>query len=156
MSPTAPTLYILCGLPGSGKTTEATQIVESTQAIRLSADDWMTQLGLSLWEEGIRDRIEQLQWTLGAELLARGVSVVVEWGTWGRAERDRLRTEARALGARAELRFLDADDEELWRRVHERGLEDPPLRREDITAYRAQLEAPTAAERALYDEPGAG
>ncbi|APX33464.1 hypothetical protein BH708_12885 [Brachybacterium sp. P6-10-X1] len=151
-----PTLTILCGLPGSGKTTAADRIIEATGASRLSADDWMARLGSSPWDEGLRDRIEQRQWQIGQELLAQGMSVVVEWGTWGRAERERLRVEARALGARVALRFLDADDDELLRRITSRGAEDPPITREQIRSYRALLQAPTADELALYDEPVIG
>nr|WP_281065062.1 AAA family ATPase [Brachybacterium sacelli] len=147
-----PTLTILCGLPGSGKTTEADRIVEATGAFRLSPDDWLELLDVSLWQEELRDRIEQLQWQIGRELLAQGVSVVVEWGTWGREERDQLRTEARALGARVALRFLDADDEELLRRASARRREEPPMLREHFTEYRTKLQVPTAEELALYDQ----
>lgn len=149
------TLTIVCGLPGSGKTTAADRIIEATGAARLSADDWMTRLSSSLWEEGLRDRIEHLQWQIGRELLAQGVSVVIEWGTWGREERDRLREAARALGARAELLALDAPDEELWRRISARGAEDPPISPEQIASYRAAFHAPTPDELALFDAPQA-
>lgn len=151
--PHLPTLTIVCGLPGSGKTTAADRIVEATGAARLSPDDWMARLGSSLWEEGLRERIEQLQWRIGQELLQENVDVVVEWGTWGRAERDRLREGARGLGARVELLVLDADDEELWRRISARAAEDPPITREHLAACRAAFEAPTADELALYDAP---
>lgn len=151
--PPRPTLTIVCGLPGSGKTTAADRIVEATGAARLSADDWMTRLGSSLWDEGLRERIEQLQWRIGQELLQERVDVVIEWGTWGREERDRLREGARALGARVELLVLDADDDELWRRISARAAEDPPITREHLVAYRAAFEVPTADELALYDAP---
>lgn len=152
-APSQPTLTIVCGLPGSGKTTAAERIAEATGAARLSPDDWMTRTGSSLWEEGLRDRIEHLQWRIGQELLEERVDVVIEWGTWGRDERDSLREEARALGARVELHVLDADDEELWRRLHARGAEDPPLTREHLTSHRAAFERPTPEELALFDPP---
>lgn len=113
----------------------------------------MARLGSSQWDEGLRERIEQLQWQIGQELLQENVDVVIEWGTWGREERDRLREGARALGARVELLVLDADDEELWRRISARAAEDPPITREHLAAYRAAFEVPTADELALYDAP---
>lgn len=149
--PAAPTLTILCGLPGSGKTTAADRLVRSTGAARLSPDDWMMRLGSSLWDGILRERIEQLQWQIGQELLQSAVDVVIEWGTWGRQERDRLREDARALGARVELLVLDADDEELWRRLSARGAEDPPITLEQVAAYRESFQAPTAEELALFD-----
>jgi len=90
-------LIIVCGLPGAGKTTLAKSLEQSLQAIRFSADEWMEALSLDLYNEESRGKIEALQWTLGKELLARGLIVIVEWGTWGRSERDQLRLEARAL-----------------------------------------------------------
>jgi predicted kinase len=35
-------LIVLCGLPGSGKTTIARQLVDDLDAIRLCSDEWMT------------------------------------------------------------------------------------------------------------------
>jgi len=40
--------------------------------VRLSADEWMDALGLNLWDEARRAKIEALQWKIGQQLLARG------------------------------------------------------------------------------------
>jgi predicted kinase len=90
-----PRLVIVCGLPGSGKTSHAKQVEQQLCAVRLCPDEWMTALHINLWDSEARDRIEQLQWKFAQELLARGQSVVIEWGTWARAERDVLRMGAR-------------------------------------------------------------
>ena len=42
-------MIIVCGLPGSGKTTRAKALEREHGAVRLSADDWMDDLGLNLW-----------------------------------------------------------------------------------------------------------
>ena len=42
------TLYLVCGLPGAGKTTRARQIVERVNAVHLNPDDWIVELGVSL------------------------------------------------------------------------------------------------------------
>lgn len=68
-------------------------------AIRLSPDEWMEALHINVWDEESRTRIEALQWQLARELLRLGQSVIIEWGTWARDERDVLRDGARALGA---------------------------------------------------------
>ena len=98
-------LIIVCGLPGAGKTTHAKALEQSLGAVRLCADDWMDALGFNLWNESARAKVEALQWTLGRRLLTIGQSIVIEWGTWARSERDALREEARALGAAVELHF---------------------------------------------------
>ena len=101
-----PRLIIVCGLPGSGKTTHAKLLESGLRAIRFCADEWMDALSLDLYDEGRREKIEALQWRLGRNLLARGLTIIIEWGTWGRSERDTLRLGARAVGAAVELHYL--------------------------------------------------
>lgn len=120
----------------------------------MSADAWMTALDINLWEADVRSRVEALQWSVAKDLLVAGMTVIIEWGTWARTERDQLRSEARALGAAVELRFLDASDDELWRRIHARDAEDPPVTRHDVAEWRTYLDRPTDAELALFDTPG--
>ena len=118
----------------------------------------MATLGINLWDSDVRGRIESLQWELAKDLLKLGQSVVIEWGTWARSERDSLRSGARALGARVELHFLDEPLEVLMERVRSRGRESPPIRLEQIESWSAQFERPCLEEMALFDpasiEPG--
>jgi predicted kinase len=144
-------LVIVCGLPGSGKTTTAVDIAARRSGVRMSPDDWMTALGLSLWDAAMRDRIEALQWSMTQDLLRAGATVVVEWGSWARAERDVLRLRARELGAEVELWFLDVTPDELWRRIRARGMEDPPVQHRDVVDWSRVFEPPDPAELLLYD-----
>ncbi len=146
-----PKLIIVCGLPGAGKTTHAKQLEESLGAVRFCPDEWMEALSLSLHDEERRAQIEALQWTQAQRLLALGQTVIVEWGTWGRAERDALRLGARALSAVVELHYLSAPIDVLFERVQRRGMEDPPLTREDLVRSAAIFQTPTAEETALFD-----
>lgn len=145
------TLVIVCGLPGSGKTTHARSLEEEMPAVRFCPDEWMDALRISLRDEARRDDIEQLQWTLARRLLALGQSVLIEWGTWGRGERDRLRREARALGARVELHYLTAPTDVLFDRVQRRGMEEVPITREEAEAWEALIEIPAKDEMMLFD-----
>jgi predicted kinase len=114
-------------------------------------DEWMQKLGVNLWDGTIRAGVEAIQWELSQDLLARGATVIIEWGTWARAEREVLRERARELGARAELWYLAVDIEELWRRVGSRQMEDPPIGRQDLEAWFSQIQVPTDEEVALFD-----
>ena len=67
-----PILHLICGLPGSGKTTLARQLENQGKGLRLSPDEWMSTLGFQLYDEGGRARVEQLQWRLAQRLLAAG------------------------------------------------------------------------------------
>lgn len=108
----------------------------------MSPDDWMISAGIDLWDEEARASIEELQRSLAMSLLERGRSVIIEWGTWGRSERDALRNAARELGAGVELHFLDEPIEVLWKRIETRGLEAasraPTL--SDVKAWSARFE----------------
>jgi len=72
-SGTGPRLIIVCGLPGSGKTTHAKLLEARLGAIRFSPDEWMDALSLDLYDEKWRTKVEALQWKFGQELL-RAVS----------------------------------------------------------------------------------
>lgn len=144
-------LIIVCGLPGSGKTTYAQQLEANLEAIRLCADEWMGTLEIDLWDEPSRGKIEALQWQFGQKLLALGLTVVIEWGTWGKSERDALRHRARELGALVELHYLSVPVNELFDRVQRRGLEKPPIKREQLLQWAGAFQIPTAEEQALFD-----
>jgi len=146
-------LIIICGLPGAGKTTLARRLQTRVRAVRFAPDEWMHDLALSIWDEAMRARIEALQWKLTQELLLAGVNVIIEWGTWGRSERDALRVGARQLGAAVELHYLFAPPDVLFDRIQHRGLENPPIQREALNRWFEQFQAPTPEEMALYDEP---
>ena len=148
-------LVIIAGLPGSGKSTLARKLETDLPALRLSADDWMNSLCINLHAEQERDRIEQLQWQLTQKLLALGNVVIVEWGAWGKWQRDILRTGARELGAAVELHYLTAPLEELYRRIQLRGMEDPPIEWETVQKWGRLIEPPTDEEIALFDPPNA-
>lgn len=144
-------LIIVCGLPGAGKTTRARSLACERGGVRLSADDWLEALDVNLWDETLRARIEQLQWDLGQELLRLGNVVIIEWGTWGRSEREQLRDQARVLGARVELVFLDPPLAELGRRIEARGQENPPITWTDLQQWDQIIDRPDDEELASYD-----
>jgi predicted kinase len=145
------TLFIICGLPGAGKTTLAKKIEGSLSAVRMSADDWMTALSIKLHAEEQRTKIEALQWELAKRLLSLRQNVVIEWGAWGKRERDAFRTEARALGARVELYYLSAPLEELFSRIQQRNMEDPSIEWPEVQKWADVFEAPAPAEMKLFD-----
>jgi len=150
---TGPRLIIVCGLPGSGKTTLAKALQSRLRAVRFSPDEWMDALSLNLWDEERRGKIEALQWKFAQELLALGLTVIIEWGTWGRAERDTLRLGARALGAAVELHYVSAPADVLFDRIQRRGMENPPIERDALSRWSEMFQAPAPEEMALFDEP---
>jgi predicted kinase len=151
-SRTGPRLIIVCGLPGSGKTAHAKRLQAKLGAIRFSPDEWMDALAVDLYDEARREKIEALQWQFGQELLALGLTVIIEWGTWGRSERDTLRLRARALGAAVELHYLSAAVDVLFDRIQRRGMENPPIERDQFLRWVEKFQVPTPEEMALFDQ----
>ncbi|WP_330177479.1 ATP-binding protein [Streptomyces sp. NBC_01498] len=155
MTRVGPRLILLCGLPGAGRTTEAKRLARSLPAVRLCPDEWLSALGLDLFDETARERVERQLWSHAQDLLARGEIVILENGFWERAERDEKRQRAHELGAAVELRYLAVPTAELNRRIAPRNrtpgaaIITPGL----IARYEALFEAPTESERALFDPP---
>lgn len=143
-------LFVICGLPGSGKTTLAKQLEAEQSAVRFCPDDWIVYLGLDIWDQELRGRVEALMWAQAQRLLTLGANVVIEFGSWSRAERDDLREGARRLGAPVELRYLDAPVDELARRVEARGNDDG-ITRAHLEEWAQTIEVPTEAELDMFD-----
>jgi predicted kinase len=149
---TGPRLIIVCGLPGAGKTAHAKVLQSRLRAIRICPDEWIAALSLDLYDEERREKIEALQWKFGQELLALGLTVIIEWGTWARSERDTLRLGARAIGAAVELHYLSAPVNVLYDRIQRRGMENPPIERDQLLRWVEIFQVPTPEEIALFDK----
>ena len=161
----SPILHLICGLPGSGKTTLAKNIAASTGAIRFSPDEWIKDIWNDKAEtEGnqYRDQIEQLQWKTAKHMLQNSIDVIIEWGTWGRTEREKLRDEAKGVGAKVKFYQLNISREILKERVLKRN---QGMNRHEFYIPEKEIETfldecfnsfqiPTAEELATYDYIG--
>ena len=148
------TLFLICGLPGSGKTTLAKQLEVSYLALRLCPDEWISALLADIVDMAELDRlrtpVESVQWELAKRVLALGINVILENGFWSRDERDRYRSQAEALGARVELKYLNVDRDELWARLSKRNQNLPPgtfvVREDQLDLWLSWFQAPTSDE----------
>ena len=94
------TVHLLCGRPGSGKTTFARELEKTHKAVRYTYDEWMVQLyGRSPEQfETLFNRVSNLIWRIAIRNLTRVIHRVVR-----RLERDGL------LIADPEQPWLDLD-----------------------------------------------
>ncbi len=145
----------MVGLPGSGKTTRAKQIEQRSNALRLTPDEWITDM---LGNEpprdvldAARDPVETALWALAKAALELDIDVVLDFGFWSRREREALRTQARDMGAACATHFLDVSLDELLERLAMQNHVRPTAFQIDESSLRqwyAAFEAPTPDELA--------
>lgn len=147
------TLYVITGMPGSGKTTLSRRLALEHNAIRFEPDAWLKALDVSAEPAGLRQRVEGLQFRLTKDLLLLGVSVIVENGFWLRRERQELLEVARELGVAVELHVMDVPIEERWGRIQKRHSDASPgfITREKLESWERHWEPPSDAELAAFD-----
>jgi len=119
------TLYLMVGLPCSGKTTRAKELEIELFALRLTPDEWHINLfGHDVYDPEHDKRhglIEDRLWQIAARALSLGTNIILDFGFWAKEERDDYRARAKKLGARSEVIFMDAGEEELMKRVRVRN-----------------------------------
>ena len=150
-------LYALVGLPCAGKTTYAKTLEARTGAVRFTTDEWHTFLfGHDMDDpehDARHDRVEHLMRGVTDTLLKQGVSVILDFGFWGRAERDALRQYAHELGAGFEMHYLDTPLDTIFDRIESRnasGRDDIfRITREDMETWLQWWEAPADEEEGL-------
>jgi predicted kinase len=144
-----PTLFVMVGLPASGKTARAKEIEEGWQALRLTPDEWMIPL-FGEPEGGKREILEGRFIWLAIRALGCGISVVLDFGVWTKNERSALRYLATSVGAACELEYLEIEEIEQRRRHSERFSVAPdttfPMSDDDLRRFREQFEAPEEEE----------
>ena len=125
-SDTMATVHLLCGRPGSGKTTFARELEETHGAIRYTYDEWMVQLyGRSPDQfETLFNRLSNLIWRIATRNLALGTDVILDKGFWCQKDRENTRQAAAAIGAESKLYFLDAPIDVLRKRILTRSKND--------------------------------
>ena len=125
MSP-KPTVYLLCGLPGSGKSTCAREL-EKSSAFRLTLDEELfKRFGREFesgYEEKERATKEELKMIL-LENMATGRSVILDYGFWKKAARDEYRELIEQRGGECKLLYFKVSSDELKKRLAFRNVTD--------------------------------
>jgi predicted kinase len=155
------TLYLICGLPGTGKTTLAKKIEIDCKALRLCPDEWISIVIKDKNDkrelDRLREPVERLMWDLAKKLLFSGVNVILENGFWSREERlDYLRSAKEVdVDVKVTLHYLDVPIEDLWHRIRKRNLELPEncfhITREELNQWMSWFTPPNQDEFKLYD-----
>jgi predicted kinase len=146
----APTLFLIVGLPGAGKTVRARALAAEHGALLMTPDAWMISLFGQSQPDGKREVVEGRLIGLAIEALCLRLSVVLDFGLWTRDERSALRSVAAAVGAGCEVVYLPVKREVQLSRVRGRWERTPgqtfPMTEADLDAWRARFEVPDALE----------
>jgi predicted kinase len=153
-----PTLYVMVGLPASGKTTRAKEIETECNALRLTPDEWMIPLFADLAPRpfgqslvgGKRDVLEGRFVWLARRALQLGTNVVLDFGVWAKEERSALHHLALSARARFQLVYMEVDHDEQARRVHKRNTQEPAtafvMMPAELQIWRQAFQEPDEAE----------
>jgi predicted kinase len=110
------TAHLIHGYLCVGKTTIARQLADRLHAVRFSPDEWM--IGLygdndpdEPWSREQFDdysaRVRGVMDEVWPDVLRAGGDVILDFGFWGRRERDLVRSRVRDVGAEAALYRVD-------------------------------------------------
>jgi predicted kinase len=150
----APTLFLMVGLPGSGKTLRARELAAERGALQLTPDDWALTL---FGQENRHQEPGGKRWLLEGRLVALAIdalrlrlSVVLDFGLWSRDERSALRWMAASVGASCEIVYLPVEREVQWSRIQNRWKHTPeqtfPMAEAELDPWRERFEVPDADE----------
>jgi predicted kinase len=158
-----PTLHLLHGLPGSGKTTYARKLAHDLPGVRFTPDEWMVTLHGTNPPEAVfrpqHERIMALIWTHVTRVLMTGMDVVLDVGFWSRASRDDARRRAKQMGVHHRFYSLACTMDEARRRVLIRTGNLPPdtleISEPTFEFLARQFEPMAADEAHIVVEPSA-
>ncbi|MBO3086318.1 AAA family ATPase [Cellulomonas fengjieae] len=158
-----PNLFLMVGLPGTGKTTEARRIEVEDGALRLTKDEWVKALYGQANPASATAVIEGRLISVALRALDLGVDVVLDFGLWSRDERTALRQAAETVGADAHLRYCALDADEQRRRIDRRHADEPHttwhMSDDELARWSVAFDVPTPREldgSGPLDEPPAG
>lgn len=118
-----PITYLLCGLPGSGKTTWA-KTQEENGVLRLTLDEELFKKFGRNFASGYKEKEEQTKEVL-IEVWQRNIldgnTTILDFGFWKKQERDEYKQLAEEYGSDWKLIFFDIDQKELKARLNLRN-----------------------------------
>lgn len=149
-------LYILCGIPFSGKTTLAKRLVEKLGYTRIDLDEvkfdiFNPQILDSQIDQSGWDQIYQEMYRRIKQSLTNGKTVVHDTGNFTKYERDLVKKIADELGVETMTIFVEIPKEEAFKRLLENRKTKSRFDVSDVDFESTvkEMEPPTEGERHL-------
>jgi predicted kinase len=133
MGEASPVVYLLCGLPGTGKTFWAKDLERRTGLVRLSLDEAVLDRLRGKRDPNDDHRtsrtdldeatgvVEEAQEAALREAIANGRGVILDHGLWRRADRDWKKQLVADCGGTWQLMYFTTEDDTQWKRLEARN-----------------------------------
>lgn len=125
-----PTVHIICGRIGSGKTTFAKRLEREIPAVRFTHDEWLAGLlgpqpPEAEFPEWLK-RVDALIWNTAQSVVRAGSDVILDYGFWSRESRELAQDRVLALGAVPKLYLVSCPQRIARERTLARSKNPPP------------------------------
>jgi predicted kinase len=149
-----PTVYMICGFIGAGKTTFARMLEKETGAVRVTKDEWMVQIfGNTPPKDNFAEydsKVTKLAQDLAYRLVQAGVDVILDEGFWEKSYRNEVRKKIHAVGGEPMLYYVRQPIELMRKRTIERSKSPPSdsfvITEAEFNEYLKQWEPPEEGE----------
>jgi predicted kinase len=123
-----PTIHLIHGFIGFGKTTFAKKLEKEVNAIRFTHDEWLHHFygpedSKDFYEKS--DKIHSFMEKMEDKLLKLGQSVIIDSGAWSKKGRNKIRQKAKKFGANFILYSIDCPIETALKRTVYRTKDTP-------------------------------
>ncbi|HJO92769.1 MAG TPA: ATP-binding protein [Victivallales bacterium] len=120
------TVFLVAGQLGSGKTTYAKKLEIKYNAVRFTPDEWMLNLydGIVIPNKEFDKffyRCCDLCWSIAEKFLAYNADIILDFGFWKKADRDKYRKLIVSSGWNIKLIYIKCPDNLIRTRIHERN-----------------------------------
>ncbi len=115
---------LICGKICSGKTCYASTLQEKHPYVLFSSDELISALfhpNENDYHDTIITNVHSYLFNKSLEVLRSGCDVILDWGFWTKADRDKALSFYRSRGFEAELHFLDISRETWQRNIETRN-----------------------------------
>lgn len=119
-----PTIYLICGFLGAGKTTYSQKLAVTTNSVHLNPDEWCMKLFSKTeyetnWDDCFKYTVNHL-WQKANEYALQNKNVIFDMGFWDKKDRQTAYKKACNMGFQPVFCYVYAPDDILMKRISQR------------------------------------